>query len=408
MRDKISIIIIDKAKNHSDDIDKIQSDVIRRFANNSYEIYCFQSDGELIPFLNEKRGIDVFITVGKDSEYPILYRMPISLRKKWLNIEKYDLEKINAYIMDIFINGIGRQNNGMFSIFTCGYKTSQKNVEQLWDSIKSQTYSNWDWWILDDNPEGYDISYYERIKDPRVHIIKNVTNHGNIGFNKHLIAMCCDGEYLVELDHDDELLPNCLERLKEAFDTYPDSDFVYSDVFEEANGQSVYYDEGFALGYGYYKPYMIKGEMKDVAVTPYVNAKTVRHIVGLPNHVRCWKKEFYHRIGGHDTSLSVMDDMDLLIRTFLYGQMTKVDDVLYVQHVGIKGGGSGREGTTQAKRFGEIVRMGVFLKQRYDIAIHKRLLELGVGDPYWNEEGGYSDLPDEKREGTVTLNHVLF
>ena len=64
--------------------------------------------------------------------------------------------------------------------------------------------------------------------DPRITIIQNVTNHGNIGFNKHTIAMMCNGDFLVEVDHDDELTFDCLEKLHDAFIKYPDTDFVYS------------------------------------------------------------------------------------------------------------------------------------------------------------------------------------
>ena len=61
-----------------------------------------------------------------------------------------------------------------------------------------------------------------------------------------------------------------------------------------------------------------------VPITPDINALSIRHIVAEPNHVRCWKKEFYHKIGGHNIELSVLDDMDLLIRTFYMVKMCKI------------------------------------------------------------------------------------
>ena len=36
--------------------------------------------------------------------------------------------------------------------------------------------------------------------------------------------MMCDGDYLVEVDHDDELLPDCLMKLYECFKA-SDADF---------------------------------------------------------------------------------------------------------------------------------------------------------------------------------------
>ena len=90
--------------------------------------------------------------------------------------------------------------------------------------------------------------------------------------------------------------------------------------------------------------------------------------------------------------LAVLDDMDLLIRTFLYGKMCKIDKILYIQHEGSSDDNNGRGSTTQGARFNEILRVGVLLRWKYDRQIHERLLELGYDDIIWNEEKGYSEI----------------
>lgn len=53
----------------------------------------------------------------------------------------------------------------------------------------------------------------------------------------------------------------------------------------------------------------------------------------VPNHVRAWRAEFYRRIGGHDPSRAVLDDQDILCRTFIHGRVKHIDRCLYVYHV---------------------------------------------------------------------------
>ena len=157
----------------------------------------------------------------------------------------------------------------------------------------------------------------------------------------------------------------------------------------------MHYDEGlFALGQAKYGKHIINGVEYNISETADVNALTVRHIVGLPNHVRCWKKDFYHRIGGHNIELSVMDDMDLLIRTFLNTRMCKIPKVLYIQHEGTRKDNNGRGSTTQGSRLAEIRRLGALLHQKYDKQIHQRIKELGFNDFIWegDDENGFSQI----------------
>ena len=165
------------------------------------------------------------------------------------------------------------------------------------------------------------------------------------------------------------------------------------------------YGNNFAYGLGEYRDFEIKGVKRHIALTAQVNAVSVRGIHALPNHVRCWKKEFYHKIGGHNIELSVLDDMDILIRTFLNGKMTLVDKVLYIQHEGENQ--SRKTGSTaQSKRFEEIQRTNELLRRLYDKDIHKRLLELGVEDIIWVEEAGGSNI-NLPKNNLVNLNHIL-
>lgn len=398
MRKKISAIIIDPHKKEHN-YDNVTFDTgVKPYSETKFDMLVVENTDNWMQTMNKHKGFDSIITIGNDLNFAPLNEMSFEFRKKWIHLEEFDEKKIANYIVSAFLGNINRDRgeDKLFSIFTCTFNTSKSMLMRLYNSLVSQTYQNWNWWVLDDsNIAGSVCEYLEKLKDPRIFIIKNISNHGNIGFNKHLIASACDGDYLVEIDHDDEITHNCLELLKKAFDTYPDSDFVFSHAFEEMDGHPMIYDEGlFALGQAKYGKHLVNGVEYNIPETADVNALTLRHIVGLPNHVRCWKKEFYHKIGGHNIELSVMDDMDILIRTFLYGKMCKIPEVLYIQHEGTSADGNGRGSTTQGERFGEIKRMGVLLKKKYDVQIHKRLKELGYDDFIWegDDETGHSNI----------------
>ena len=394
MRNKISAIIIDPLFKTRDYC--ITTPQYAYNAEIGIDIKTLDSTENLYSELNQFKGYDAIITVGADIDFYPLSTSSFEIRKKWVHFDDYNKDKIANAIVATFLLNINRDKgeDKLFSIFTCTFNTPKKDIIALYESLKKQTYVNWNWWILDDsNINGSAADYLSKLKDPRIIVIKNITNHGNIGFNKHLIASACDGDYLVEIDHDDEITSDCLEYLKKAFDTFPDADFVYSHAMEEMDGMPVLYTEDeYALGQGKHEKFMIEGQEYLISTTPDVNCLTVRHIVGLPNHVRCWKKDFYHRIGGHNTELSVLDDMDLLIRTFLYGKMCKVPKVLYIQHEGSSSDSNGRGSTTQGKRLPEIIRLGALLRSKYDLDIHNRIMELGYEDKIWNNEGGFSEV----------------
>ena len=52
----------------------------------------------------------------------------------------------------------------------------------------------------------------------------------------------------------------------------------------------------------------------------------------MPNHVRIWERELYHQIGGHNSNVPIMDDHEILIRTFLATRMIHLNKLGYVQY----------------------------------------------------------------------------
>jgi glycosyltransferase involved in cell wall biosynthesis len=200
---------------------------------------------------------------------------------------------------------------------------------------------------------------------------------GSVGATKAADAGLGRGEILLELDHDDELMPEAIELVVAAFTAHADVDFVYSDCLDWLDDQQTFalYPEGWGMGFGAYATEVIDGRRVAVTLCPPITWETMRHIVSTPNHLRAWRSPFYRRIGGHDWRLGVGDDYELVVRTFLHGTMARIPRPLYVQHHNTSGT------QTSRRRNDEIQRVVAEQSERYREALDRRCLSLGV--PPW-------------------------
>lgn len=393
---RLCAIIVDKTGKDNHDYTQVKYDDGRASSEKGFDLEITDKESDLPQLINKLRSPDCIILIGKDINFRILDTLPKDMRLRLVHLREFDADIIGKMIVSVFAENIDNKIKcEKFSIFTSIYNTSKKCIDRLYKSLLSQTYNNWDWFIIDDGSDNNEATdYISSLNDYRITILKNISDHGRIGFNKHMAAMCCDGDYLVEIDHDDELTPDCLEKMKEAFDKYPDAGFCYSDCLELINGDPVWYGDDFSFSQGTYRKEVVNGKEYNVAITtPTINPKSIRGIYAEPNHVRCWRKEVYHKISGHNTSLSVLDDMDIIIRTFLETKMIHIPKVLYIQHEdGSNEGDNCRAGTAQGNRFAEIQRTNWILYGKYDKSIHDRILALGYDDTVWNETMEHSNL----------------
>jgi glycosyltransferase involved in cell wall biosynthesis len=224
----------------------------------------------------------------------------------------------------------------MISVITTTYKTDPNVLARTWNSLKSQTYSDWEWVVYDDslNDDVY-RQVYGFCSDERyvVRLFKpHVPSGGNIGLVKHNAFMLGHGQILVELDHDDELMPNCLQEIYDAFENNPSVGFVWSDCSEILpSGESGRYPDGWGLGFG--SDYW--DEVNNVwAMRVPMNRVTLSHIVSSPNHVRAWRASDYHKINGHNINLKVADDYDIILKTAIETECLHIPKMLYKQHIG--------------------------------------------------------------------------
>ncbi len=291
------------------------------------------------------------------------------------------------------------------SYFTPIYNTGDK-LRMTYQSLVGQTINNWEWIIVNDSTDGgKTLKVAEEISssDNRVKLYDfRKKSGGVVGESKYRAAMMCGGEILAELDHDDFLMPNCTEMLLKASEKFPNAGFFYTDSAEmTTNWESPrFYGDGFGLGYGKYKEETHLGMKINVIESFNINPKTIRHIVGVPNHVRAWRRKDYMRIGGHNRNLTIADDFELVIRTFLEMDMVRIPKLGYLQF--IHDTGSNTHNISRA----DIQRRVRTISTYYNQKIYNRFEELGLEDWAYLGNPGYPLMTESRfgdREGKANL-----
>lgn len=123
------------------------------------------------------------------------------------------------------------RSNPLISIVTPVYNTPIRVLKECINSVKHQTYTNWQLCLVDDNSPNEEcrtvIEKYAR-KDPRISFAFRQTNGGIVAASNDAVSLA-KGEYIGLLDHDDVLEPDALELVIEAFRNDPQIDYVYTD-----------------------------------------------------------------------------------------------------------------------------------------------------------------------------------
>ena len=207
------------------------------------------------------------------------------------------------------------------------------HLDELYESIKNQTYKDWEWVLyLNGKAKRKNLSK-EIEKDPRISIYVDYEKHSkstNVGYIKNKAFHLGKGEILLEVDHDDLITPDCLSEVAKAFKENPDAGFVYSHA-------AIVQEDGipFNSSYGWNNPYQIEWEGKKYWCNGSfaADAGSLSLIFYAPDHIRCWRKSIYTDVGGHNENLSILDDQELLMRTYMITKFKEIEKCLYLYRV---------------------------------------------------------------------------
>lgn len=191
-----------------------------------------------------------------------------------------------------------------FSVIMPVYNVEVKWLERAIDSVKAQSYRNWELCIVDDCSTKVEVRrYLEEIQDDRIKILLSENNKGISGASNEAVSLA-SGQFLALLDNDDELSPDALFEMYQAIKEQ-DVDVVYSDmdIIDTNNVHSA----------PIYKP--------DWSPELFTSQMYVGHLL-------CVKRELFDMVGGFQTEFNGSQDYDLLFRiaekTDRIGHVSKV------------------------------------------------------------------------------------
>ena len=194
------------------------------------------------------------------------------------------------------------QRNLKFSIVVPLYRTPEKYLREMIQSVREQTYGNWELCLADGSgiqtqDEGVgktqltDILTESSSKDGRIRFRTLPENLGIAGNTNAALDMA-QGDYFVLADHDDTLAPDALFECASVLEQYPETELLYSDEDKISFSGKKYFEPNFKPDFN---PDYLYG-------TNYIC------------HLFVFRKDFYDRFGGFRPQFDGAQDYDLILR----------------------------------------------------------------------------------------------
>jgi GT2 family glycosyltransferase len=199
---------------------------------------------------------------------------------------KIDIEQINRRVEQLSVRPL-------MSIITPLYNTPEVFLKACVGSVRDQPYQNWELILIDDaspNPRTHELARKFAQTDKRIRLIEREKN-GNISRASNDGLAAASGEFIMMLDHDDELSPDALLRFAEEVNDHPDVDAIYSDQLKcDEHGRVI--DHHFKPDWS---PVFLEGVM-------YVG------------HLLCVRTSLARSLGGFDSQYDGVQDFEFMLR----------------------------------------------------------------------------------------------
>lgn len=195
--------------------------------------------------------------------------------------------------------------NPKFSIVVPLYKTPEKYLDRLIESIQEQTYSNWELCLSDGSGEGSPIA--EKLQahtktDERIKVVSHKESL-QISENTNAAIAIATGDYVAFADHDDELTANALYECVKAINEDSNIEILYSDE-----------DKMTMDGNKYFQPHFKPDFNIDLLCT-------VNYIC----HLFVVKREILDKVGVLRSEFDGAQDYDFILRC--------VEDSSHIYHI---------------------------------------------------------------------------
>ncbi len=159
-----------------------------------------------------------------------------------------EFETRNATQIELKMRGFTYQPR--ISILMPVYRTPPRILRQAIESVRAQSYADWELLIADDasgSPEIEEILRQYAQQDDRIKY-RLLQGNGGIAAATNAALDLASGEFIALLDHDDELTQDALYHVVDALNRRPELDVIYSDEDKiDENGRR--YDPFFKPGW---------------------------------------------------------------------------------------------------------------------------------------------------------------
>ena len=196
-------------------------------------------------------------------------------------------------------------NTPLFSVMMICYNNVQF-IKAAIDSVKNQTYQNWELIINDDcSTDGtWELAQALACTDKRIKVSQNIKNLKTPG-NRAAASKLLNGDLIGHLDSDDALYLHAIEYMVDAMDKYPDIALMYSDKSGidskgKITGYDLSSDYSSNLAYFGWKPFGV------------------------------YRRSIFNTINGYNTKLTKgCEDGDLFMQIAEHHKFMRVPHVLY-------------------------------------------------------------------------------
>lgn len=198
-----------------------------------------------------------------------------------------------------------------FSILIAHYNNA-RYFKQCFKSLVSQTYTNWEAIILDDDSKEDEKNIVKTIikDDDRFKFFENDNNEG-VGFTKSKLIELASGDILGYVDPDDAILPTAVEKS--------------ISIFKQNKKAVLTYSRFMACD----------KDLKPIA--PFKSAKQVEnhnpYFFNCPiqiNHFVCFRKETYDATEKINRNLKISEDQDLYLKLYEKGKVVFINETNYL------------------------------------------------------------------------------
>lgn len=206
--------------------------------------------------------------------------------------------------------------NEKFSVLISNYNNGKFILDAI-NSVKRQTYPNWELIIIDDCSTDNSAEIYKSLeKDERIRIMFNEHNLGQ-GCTKHQCVRRAEGEICGFLDPDDALTEDAIQIMVEEHRKHPDASLINSTCFETDKDLNVL----SVCSYG----------------CPIPPGQTFLSYRKGITHFATFKKKYYEKTEGIGVFMLRAPDHDLFYKLEEVGKVYYVDKPLYYyrQNTGI-------------------------------------------------------------------------